>query len=61
MAVGDIVVVAFGCHSPIILRPEGNQGRYRYVGDVYIDGYMRGEAVDELEQGKRKVAKFVLH
>lgn len=65
MAHGDVVVVPYGCSTPVLLRPEGyssenGDGRrtqeYRFVGDVYIHGYMDGEA---MEQGSRE--EFVLH
>ena len=61
MTTGDVVIVPFGCHTPTILRREGNEGCYRYVGEVYVDGYMDGEAVDELDAGNRRLSKFVLH
>lgn len=58
---GDIVVVPLGCSTPILLRPDGRPGEYRYVGDVYIDGYMHGEAVEELEAGlDRVVSEYIL-
>jgi hypothetical protein len=60
MTTDDVVIVPFGCHTPIILRCEGNEGWYRYVGEVYVDGYMDGEAVDELDAGNRRLSKFVL-
>ena len=55
MIAGDLVVVPFGCSTPILLRPEGRRDEYCYVGDVYIDGYMHGEAVAEMEEGSSKV------
>jgi hypothetical protein len=61
MTTGDIVIAPFGCHTPTILRPEGNKDRYHYVGEVYVDGYMDGKAVDELDAGNRRLSKFVLH
>ncbi|KAH7090323.1 heterokaryon incompatibility protein-domain-containing protein [Paraphoma chrysanthemicola] len=62
MTAGDVVVVPFGCSTPIILRPENRLGEYRYVGDIYIDGYMHGEAVAEMEAGnpKRVETKYKL-
>jgi hypothetical protein len=62
MTAGDLVVVPFGCSTPITLRPEGRRNEYRYVGDVYIDGYMHGEAVQQLEAGNdnRAVSKYML-
>ncbi|OAL49929.1 HET-domain-containing protein [Pyrenochaeta sp. DS3sAY3a] len=57
MARGDVVVVALGCDTPILLRKEGCSDEFRYVGDVYIHGYMHGEV---LAEGKRSVTKFKL-
>ncbi|TGJ82172.1 hypothetical protein E0Z10_g6592 [Xylaria hypoxylon] len=57
----DIIIVPLGCRTPIIIREEGNKrGRYRFVGDVYLDGYMDGKATTQLEMGEGKVEKFVL-
>lgn len=61
MARGDVVVVPYGCSTPVLLRPEGSSsgsgyGEYRFVGDVYIHGYMDGEA---MEKGSRE--EFLLH
>lgn len=56
MARGDVVVVPYGCSTPVILRPEGSSSEnwddstpqeYRFVGDAYIHGYMDGEALEE--------------
>lgn len=62
MTIGDIVVVPFGCSTPILLRPVGQQNEYVYVGDIYVDGYMHGEAVQEMETGisDRSVSKYIL-
>ncbi|KAK3350055.1 hypothetical protein B0T25DRAFT_611156 [Lasiosphaeria hispida] len=60
MALGDIVVVPLGCGSPVLLRPEGKHGEYHFIGDIYIHGYMRGRAMEQLERGN-KVEKYVLH
>ncbi|KAF1359053.1 hypothetical protein EJ07DRAFT_65848, partial [Lizonia empirigonia] len=59
LGVDDIIVVPLGCATPIILRPEG-RNEYRYVGDIYVHGYMHGKAIDQLDAGIRKVEKFVL-
>lgn len=65
MARGDVVVVPYGCSTPVLLRPEGYSSEdddgqrtqeYRFVGDAYIHGYMDGEA---LEHGSKEM--FVLH
>lgn len=42
----DIIIIPLGCRTPIIIRKEGNKrGRFRYVGDVYLDGYMNGKVM----------------
>ena len=61
MLPGDIVVTPLGCSTPVLLRLEGTRGEYRFVGDVYIHGYMRGKAVDQWKDGKREVSRYVLH
>jgi hypothetical protein len=62
MTTGDLVVVPFGCSTPILLRPEDRRDEYRYVGDVYIEGYMHGEAVQQLDAGvnNRVESKYML-
>ncbi|KAL5118954.1 hypothetical protein ACEQ8H_003083 [Pleosporales sp. CAS-2024a] len=62
MTVGDMVVVPFGCATPILVRPEGRD-QYRYVGDIYVDGYMQGEeAMAQLNarQSDRVVSTYIL-
>lgn len=43
--------VPLGCSTSIHLRLEGIGGEYRFVGDIYIDRYMFGEAVEEMGVG----------
>ncbi len=61
MLLGDVVAVPLGCATPVLLRRDGPRGEYRFVGDVYIDGYMDGEAVDQLKKGERELKEYVLH
>ncbi|KAI3327190.1 heterokaryon incompatibility protein-domain-containing protein [Xylariaceae sp. AK1471] len=57
----DIIIVPLGCQTPIIIRKEGNKrGRYQFVGDVYLDGYMYGEAISLYKAGEKEIGKFVL-
>jgi hypothetical protein len=60
MTAGDIIVVPYGCSTPIILRPEGRHGEYRFVGDVYVHGFMHGEIL-ELSDIKAREKEYVLH
>lgn len=55
----DIICVPLGCSTPVILRKHGEG--YLFVGDVYVDGYMYGKAMDEMGQGIRQLETFVLH
>lgn len=61
MLPGDKIVVPLGCSTPILLRQEGARGEYRYVGDVYVNGYMYGKAIDQWKSGARELSKYVLH
>lgn len=41
--VGDVIAVFYGASYPFVLREE--EGKYRIVGDCYIDQHMEGEAM----------------
>lgn len=61
----DVVVVPYGCATPIILRPyrilgDAGERLYQYVGDVYIHGYMYGRAVEEEKAEKRQADWFLI-
>ncbi|KAE9366851.1 HET-domain-containing protein [Stipitochalara longipes BDJ] len=55
----DLICVLLGCTTPVILRER--KDHYTYVGDVYADGYMYGEAIEELNDGARQLQTFELH
>lgn len=61
MARNDEVVVPLGCSTPVLLRPEGNRGEYRFVGDIYVDGYMHGKAIEDLNSDKRQLKRYIIH
>lgn len=42
---GDLVGIVFGATVPSILRPTGENDRFRLVGDAYVHGIMYGEAL----------------
>jgi hypothetical protein len=58
MTKGDLVVIPYGCSTPILLRREGNRNEYRYIGDVYVDGCMHGEAFGR--EPRRQDEKYML-
>ena len=43
--VGDSIAVFLGAEAPYILRENGESG-YELVGDAYIEGIMKGEALE---------------
>ena len=55
---GDTICVPLGCSTPIILRKKGAE--WHYVGDIYVDGYMYGRAIEEFQNGQRQLEHFVL-
>jgi len=55
----DVIILPLGCRTPILIRREG-KARYRFVGDVYLDGYMDGKGTKQMEAGERQLEKFVL-
>ncbi|KAH8675142.1 heterokaryon incompatibility protein-domain-containing protein [Ilyonectria robusta] len=54
----DEIYVPLGAPLPIVLRRDGLE--YKYVGEAYVDGYMFGKAIDELERGEREVQSVIL-
>ncbi|KAL8653827.1 MAG: hypothetical protein Q9226_003688 [Calogaya cf. arnoldii] len=42
---GDEICIILGCSSPVVLRSDDNGFSYRVVGECYLDGIMRGEAL----------------
>lgn len=61
MAPNDEVVVPLGCSTPVLLRPEGNRGEYRFVGDIYVNGYMHGKAMKDLDSKQRRLKRYIIH
>ncbi|KAI0882855.1 HET-domain-containing protein [Annulohypoxylon maeteangense] len=51
MEKGDLVCVLFGGKMPFCIRPFGEQ-RYLLVGECYVHGLMKGEAMDMASDGK---------
>ncbi|KAF2141090.1 uncharacterized protein K452DRAFT_309523 [Aplosporella prunicola CBS 121167] len=55
----DLVCVLYGCSIPVVLRPRSG-GFYSFVGQCYALGFMRGEAIEGLRNGKYKSEEFEL-
>lgn len=58
---GDQVVVFLGCKVPVVLRPRKDGQGYLLIGDAFVDGFMLGRAVEEMDLGKRKSEMFELY
>lgn len=56
----DVVCVLIGCSIPVVLRPVVGTGKFKVVGECYVDGYMNGEAVGEVKGAMRKVVDIKL-
>ncbi|ETS86374.1 hypothetical protein PFICI_00202 [Pestalotiopsis fici W106-1] len=56
---GDMICVLFGGKMPFCLRPR-EDGTYYLVGECYVHGFMEGQAIDDLQQGRRDEAKFTI-
>ncbi|PVH81318.1 hypothetical protein DL98DRAFT_348715, partial [Cadophora sp. DSE1049] len=41
--VGDLIVIAFGCATPLVLRSTNNS--YQVGGECYVSGVMNGEVL----------------
>jgi len=56
---GDICCVLFGATVPFILRKADGASHYKLVGEAYIHGLMRGEAVNNIRKDEQQ-EKFIL-
>ncbi|KAL2679272.1 hypothetical protein Neosp_010039 [[Neocosmospora] mangrovei] len=54
--VGDEVCILYGCPSPLVIRPDGDE--YLLVGDCCFEGTMRGEMVKKQEEGEFVLRDF---
>lgn len=58
-AEGDVICVLPGCRFPVVLRAI--EGKYVLIGETYVDGFMEGEAMIMLNQGKFGLETFQIH
>ena len=54
--VGDVVCILLGCSYPVILRPK-DEG-FKLVSFAMLDGFMEGEAMAALAEGKHELRDF---
>ncbi|KAK3342180.1 heterokaryon incompatibility protein-domain-containing protein [Lasiosphaeria hispida] len=53
---GDLICILFGCDAPVLLRK--NDGKYMFVGEAHVPGFMEGQGMDGLREGKYALADF---
>lgn len=60
----DEIWIFMGASTPFILRKldemDGDKKAYRFIGNVYLHGVMKGEAMEDLEKGKYEVQTVAL-
>ncbi|KAF8854282.1 hypothetical protein BDZ45DRAFT_597243 [Acephala macrosclerotiorum] len=56
---GDFICVLLGCRFPVVLRPMN--GHYMLVGEAYVDGFMNGEAMVGLQEGRYGLETFEIY
>jgi hypothetical protein len=56
---GDVVCVLLGCRFPVVLRRV--ERHYILVGEAYFEGYMDGETMVELKEGRYQLGTFEIH
>ncbi|KAI0468437.1 heterokaryon incompatibility protein-domain-containing protein [Xylaria cf. heliscus] len=49
---GDRVFLVKGSRTPLLLRPQPQEGKWELLGDCYVHGIMQGEAFDETKCGE---------
>jgi len=52
--VKDVIVIAKRSKYPLLMR-RGSSGRFRFLGQGYVDGIMYGEALQESSFGKIEI------
>lgn len=56
MMVGDMVAVVKDCGLPILLRRSADG--YSHVGPCWVEGFLDGEAIDFVQDGRSKIEWF---
>lgn len=56
----DIVCVLYGCSVSIALREE-EKGRFSFIGECFLHGFMDGEAIEILKAGDLEEYKWEIY
>jgi Heterokaryon incompatibility protein (HET) len=55
----DVIFILMGCNLPVVLRPYENS-LYKLVGECYVHGIMKGEAMEGLDNSEYKLETVVI-
>jgi len=55
---GDVIAVIYGCSIPVLLRELPKKDTYELIGECYVHGFMRAEAIKDVSSGIR-TAKMI--
>jgi hypothetical protein len=44
---GDLSWCYIGCSIPVLLRKTSHEGKFDFVGECYLEGFMSGEAIED--------------
>lgn len=56
---GDLVAVLIGCNIPVLLR-ELESGSFSFVSEIYVDDYMYGRAIEEVNYKTRNIQTLTI-
>ena len=57
---GDLICILLGCDAPVLLWKKGEEGKYMFVGEADVLGFMDGQGMDGLQAGKYTLVDFDL-
>lgn len=57
---GDGVYVLLGCSTPVVLRSLTGTSHFEVVGECYVEGFARGEAIEGLDDGRYRLEEINL-
>jgi hypothetical protein len=57
---GDGIYVLLGCSMPVVLRLVADTSHYEVVGECYVEGFARGEALNGLDEGTFRLEEINL-
>jgi hypothetical protein len=62
--IGDMICIILGHHLPLVLRKVKTKAKtqaFVLIGEASVDGYMTGQGVAELNEGKWKAKGFSVY